>query len=644
MISAKGGRPPPPVPPRPSKQVVAEALAKNRPPKPISHVSKLIDRTEKSFGNYVNHQVIKKREDLLNAKNATNNKNPGLVAWGGTVIYRSPSFIRDEEKKKLEDAERQEKGTINIENKSLNDEPSKICNIDASKLPKPKAGSPTSKLDNIRRFDSINNSFEKTEDDIVKNNMNNMNNIVKCPSVKDIIKSLHEEKVENNSKIKNNSYTGVAPDQTFIKGNEVNSIRINNIQKEININSVNCDNYDLKPKVMNESSTNFKASTNLQDFFKSNADSSVSETSLNMSNGNLDHYKEIVETKSLSEPEIIISNNALNNAEPNNKDIQVKSSVTKVAIAPSSDTQISIPPVEETRVVIGSGSTTSATRILANGVPTTTTTIEIRGGESTTSSIISNTISNSVQITLCSTESSRSFGDASLSVRPEPEGGETEKLDIEKPRTASPPSVKKSAITFSDIANHELLISELQDMRQEHRIRKRQRQPDQEDLASKTRLDSSVDQKSEASFDDQDLDSISTSDWTEVSNDGAEVVYSSCRINLDSSDTDVVNSRERRDSGNSSSNSESPSLCRMSASLPPGLPPLPKSLSGFELRSSGAGPQSQGRPPPPEPPRTGRPQATLDTQLAVLRREMVSDLNLLFIIIYDQYLCNIINL
>lgn len=639
MISAKGGRPPPPVPPRPSKQVVAEALAKNRPPKPISHVSKLIDRTEKSFGNYVNHQVIKKREDLLNAKNATNNKNPGLVAWGGTVIYRSPSFIRDEEKKKLEDAERQEKGTINIENKSLNDEPSKICNIDASKLPKPKAGSPTSKLDNIKRFDSINNSFEKTEDDIVKNNMNNMNNIVKCPSVKDIIKSLHEEKVENISKIKNNSYTGVAADQPFIKSNEVNSIRINNIQKEININSVNCDNYDLKPKVMNESSTNFKASTNLQDSLKTNGDSSVSETSLNMSNG-----KDIVETKSLSEPEIIISNNVLNNAESNNKDIQVKSSVTKVAIAPSSDSQISIPPVEETRVVIGSGSTTSATRILANGVPTTTTTIEIRGGESTTSSIISNTISNSVQITLCSTESSRSFGDASLPVRPEPEGGETEKPDIEKPRTASPPSTKKSAITFSDIANHELLISELQDMRQEHRIRKRQRQPDQEDLSSKTRLDSSVDQKSEASFDDQDLDSISTSDWTEVSNDGAEVVYSSCRINLDSSDTDVVNSRERRDSGNSSSNSESPSLCRMSASLPPGLPPLPKSLSGFELRSSGAGPQSQGRPPPPEPPRTGRPQATLDTQLAVLRREMVSDLNLLFIIIYDQYLCNIINL
>uniref|UniRef100_A0A6M2DM89 Putative product n=1 Tax=Xenopsylla cheopis TaxID=163159 RepID=A0A6M2DM89_XENCH len=60
----------------------------------------------------------------------------------------------------------------------------------------------------------------------------------------------------------------------------------------------------------------------------------------------------------------------------------------------------------------------------------------------------------------------------------------------------------------------------------------------------------------------------------------------------------------------------------MSASLPPGLPPLPKSLSGFELRAGSGGSQPQSRPPPPEPPRTSRPQATLDTQLAVLRREM----------------------
>lgn len=60
----------------------------------------------------------------------------------------------------------------------------------------------------------------------------------------------------------------------------------------------------------------------------------------------------------------------------------------------------------------------------------------------------------------------------------------------------------------------------------------------------------------------------------------------------------------------------------------PGLPPLPKSLSGLELAASAAAQHNssgflstdsqRGVSPP------ARKQSTLDTQLAILRREMVS--------------------
>lgn len=602
MISAKNGRPPPPIPPRPSKQVVAEALAKTRPPKPINNVSQIIDRTEKNIGNYINHQVIKKREELLNAKN--NKNNPSLVAWGGTVIYRSPSFIRDEENRKLEEAKEQKLNKNNTN--SVIDEPAKICNVDPSKIPKPKSGNPNVAALSVAKNLGKNCSLEKNEDD-VKNNMNNINDMLKCPSVKDIIRSLREEKIKNVDIAANTSRYENSNAITSKSSKTEVDFRVNNSQQEINVSSVNLNRSDI---AQNETYTKFKRSDVFDDCSK------LIPQSIN---DQLTIFKEF-DSKNTTETERKATINNLHNIEVNNKDLLVKTSITKVAIAPDCSSQLNA--TEETRVVIGSGAS-SSTLVSANVVPTTTTTIEIRDGQSTASSIISNTISNSVQITLCCAESSRSFGDTSLSVRPEPEGGETEKPDIEKPRLTSSPPLKKSGTCFNDIANHELLISELQDMKQEQRIRKRQRQPDQED--SKVHVDSSADQKSEAStLDDRDLDSISTSDWTEISNDGAETIFSSCCITLDSTDTDVVNSRERRDSGNSSSNSESPSISRMSASLPPGLPPLPKSLSGFELRAGSGGSQPQSRPPPPEPPRTSRPQATLDTQLAVLRREMVS--------------------
>lgn len=52
----------------------------------------------------------------------------------------------------------------------------------------------------------------------------------------------------------------------------------------------------------------------------------------------------------------------------------------------------------------------------------------------------------------------------------------------------------------------------------------------------------------------------------------------------------------------------------------PGLPPLPKSLSGFQDAQIQSNPTSSEEIPRPSQQQT----STLDTQLATLRREMVS--------------------
>ncbi|XP_044255987.1 uncharacterized protein LOC123005955 isoform X2 [Tribolium madens] len=164
---------------------------------------------------------------------------------------------------------------------------------------------------------------------------------------------------------------------------------------------------------------------------------------------------------------------------------------------------------------------------------------------------------------------------------------------------------EKKKVQFDDRMNHELLISELESMRiEDEKISKRQRKPS--DL-----LSSDSDNK------------IQHSDWVEV-NDGQEVHLSACQIIIDNKIEKLKLDYER---------------IKTMSSLH-GLPPLPKSLSGFNLLES--------KPPtpvrttsmrqghlvyPPHPKINGDRKTNLDTQLAILRREMYSlrqlDLSLL---------------
>ncbi|KAK5643751.1 hypothetical protein RI129_007596 [Pyrocoelia pectoralis] len=137
---------------------------------------------------------------------------------------------------------------------------------------------------------------------------------------------------------------------------------------------------------------------------------------------------------------------------------------------------------------------------------------------------------------------------------------------------------------------------------------------------------------------------IQHSDWVEV-NDGQEIRLSSCQIIIE----DGVN--------NTNANTiADPIISRLNMSSLHGLPPLPKSLSGFSLldnqRNNQTPSRSRGSTPPfgfisgqvvyPPHPRTvngtsdlttGRKPTNLDNQLAILRREMYSlrqlDLSLL---------------
>lgn len=123
---------------------------------------------------------------------------------------------------------------------------------------------------------------------------------------------------------------------------------------------------------------------------------------------------------------------------------------------------------------------------------------------------------------------------------------------------------------------------------------------------------------------------IKHSAWYEVEESGRPVKYSSCQITLD---------------GSSSSSGSPPPRPRPSMSSLQGLPPLPKSLSGINLMDSVKvstpvvqdSPRSSTThqlripstppPPPPSEPKKQLPQrkmTTLDTQLAILRKEMVS--------------------
>lgn len=224
---------------------------------------------------------------------------------------------------------------------------------------------------------------------------------------------------------------------------------------------------------------------------------------------------------------------------------------------------------------------------------------------------------------------------------------------------------------MNDIANHELLISELQDMRREaaeERVVKRQRRPSLEQGLSSPDSVSGEFQK------------IQHSDWVQVEDNGKQVRYSSCQIVIEDSlpvnDSGICLDDNFYSSDNLSL-SLSPSLVsrlkeqfytNQKMSSLQGLPPLPKSLSGFNVQDTDEAPPVPPAPPvpargantfryacgtPPSPTTPGstggtlngasssssgdvhrqpRKLTTLDTQLALLKREMVSNDSYSFII------------
>ncbi|KAF5302812.1 hypothetical protein FQA39_LY01992 [Lamprigera yunnana] len=173
---------------------------------------------------------------------------------------------------------------------------------------------------------------------------------------------------------------------------------------------------------------------------------------------------------------------------------------------------------------------------------------------------------------------------------------------------------KTARVKFDDKRNHELLITELQSMRREQ---ERKRSSSEESEASK----------------------IQHSDWVEINN-GQEVRLSSCQIIIEDGVNNVY-----------SNTVMDPIISRLRMSSLHGLPPLPKSLSGFNLLENQRNSQTSNRSTPvrgtspsfspnvvsaqvyPSYPRnlngtmeitTGRKTTNLDTQLAILRREMYS--------------------
>ncbi|KAF5292504.1 hypothetical protein FQR65_LT01649 [Abscondita terminalis] len=176
-------------------------------------------------------------------------------------------------------------------------------------------------------------------------------------------------------------------------------------------------------------------------------------------------------------------------------------------------------------------------------------------------------------------------------------------------------NVKNTRVKFDDKENHELLITELQSMRKRQ---ERQR-------------------NSSGEYSGDEIPKIHRSDWVEI-NDGQEIRLSSCQIIIE----DDVNS-------STSNTVVDPIISRLNMSSLHGLPPLPKSLSGFSLlenqrNNDGSNRGTlplRGTPPgfvsgqvvyPPHPRSvngtpdltSGRKTTNLDNQLAILRREMYS--------------------
>ncbi|KAG4081134.1 hypothetical protein HA402_011979 [Bradysia odoriphaga] len=153
---------------------------------------------------------------------------------------------------------------------------------------------------------------------------------------------------------------------------------------------------------------------------------------------------------------------------------------------------------------------------------------------------------------------------------------------------------------------HEQLISELAEM---HKVE----QP-------RTRYSSSC--SNDSSPNGTHRSRIRTADWVEVGDNGKEVLLSSCQISLEDSGMEDEERLDEISSGVGDSwDSVNGVDDRMSL---PGLPPLPKSLSTTE--NTGTHPHNTSNFGSIETQRgvspVNRKTSTLDTQLAILRREM----------------------
>uniref|UniRef100_A0A1Q3FLY2 Putative mediator of rna polymerase ii transcription subunit 26 n=1 Tax=Culex tarsalis TaxID=7177 RepID=A0A1Q3FLY2_CULTA len=179
-----------------------------------------------------------------------------------------------------------------------------------------------------------------------------------------------------------------------------------------------------------------------------------------------------------------------------------------------------------------------------------------------------------------------------LPYRPEPEGGEhvTPSNDTNSNSVikVTPPSIDPSTLdsklSEKKVAFHELLISELTAMRsaaaaatggQSDSISRRQRKPPEHRASPEVSPTGTA--------------RIRTADWIEVGDNGKEVVLSSCQISLEDSglEDEGKHDEDGDDDGGSSGVGDSWDSVkdaeeRITMSLP-GLPPLPKSLSGFDL-------------------------------------------------------------
>ncbi|XP_058818121.1 GATA zinc finger domain-containing protein 11-like [Topomyia yanbarensis] len=172
-----------------------------------------------------------------------------------------------------------------------------------------------------------------------------------------------------------------------------------------------------------------------------------------------------------------------------------------------------------------------------------------------------------------------------LPYRPEPEGGEhvtplndqNRGVKLIKRHVIDPKTID-SKLSEKKVAFHEQLISELTAMRVAHEntidtVSRRQRYPPE------TRSSTDVSPNGTATR----LARIRTSDWIEVGDNGKEVVLSSCQISLEDSGMEDEEKLDDASSGVGDSwDSVKDAEERITMSLP-GLPPLPKSLSGFDL-------------------------------------------------------------